>query len=172
MQHLERGSAVDLAISVIGTVAVVAITALGVFVILDILSRLLLFPLRGTMELCGLFLAIGVFLAFGYAQRAGMHVRVTTLISRLPLRWQAILDIFVDLLIMALFALVLWKIGEVGYHYWQSQTWYHATLPLPMWIENFVAAVGFACCFLVSLIELLSRVSGLIARKNYRGSGT
>jgi len=160
-------SGIEFVVRLFGLGAVVATFGLFIFILLDILSRIFLFPLEGTAEISELLLGGSAFLALGYTQRAGMHVRVTALISRLRPKWQAVTDICVELITVALFVLIIWKIGEVTYELWQSQTWSYGTIALPRWIASFMATLGCASLALAVLIGLLPRIGSFMGNRKY-----
>src|SRR4030067_494520 len=103
---LTRG---DFVVSFLGMGAVFATVGLFLFILLDILSRIFLFPLPGTAEITELLLGASAFLALGYTQQAGMHVRVMVIISRLRPKSQAIIDTCVEVISVALFILITWR---------------------------------------------------------------
>ena len=149
----------DFVVSLLGLGAVLATVGLFSFILLDILSRIFLFPLAGTTEITELLLGATAFLALGYAQQAGMHVRVAVVISRLRPKYQAIIDTCVNLISVVLFILITWKVAKITYMLWRSQTWTYGTIELPQWIASFVATVGCASLALAVLIGLLSRIA-------------
>ena len=151
----------NLVLSLFGLGAVLSMFGLFVFVLLDILSRIFLFPLPGTAEVSEQLVGCIAFLAFGYTQRAGAHVRVTAFVSKLRPKWQAITAICVDLILVAMFILITWKVGKTAYQLFLSQARTFGTVELPRWIAYFIATLGCASLALAILIELPSRIAGL-----------
>ena len=149
----------DFVVTLLGMGAVLATIGLFLFILLDILSRIFVFPLAGTAEITELLLGVSAFLALGYAQQAGMHVRVMLIISRLRPKSQAVIDTCVQLISVALFILITWKVAKIAYVLWRSKTWTYGTIELPQWIASFLAALGCASVALAILIGLLSRVA-------------
>lgn len=149
-------AAADFVVSLFGAGGILATLSLVIFIILDILSRILLFPLEGTAEVSELLLGAGTFLALGYAHQAGMHVRVTVFISRLPPRAQAITNTCVEVLTVAMFGLITWKAAKITYKLWQSQAATYGTIELPQWIGMFLATLGFFSLTLAVLVKMIS----------------
>ena len=149
----------DWVVTLLGMGAVLAMVGLFLFILLDILSRIFVFPLAGTAEITELLLGACALLALGYTQQAGMHVRVMVVISRLLPKYQAMIDVCVDVISVALFGLITWKVAKMAYVLWRSKTWTYGTIELPQWIGSFLAALGCASLALAVLIGLLSRIA-------------
>lgn len=66
-------------------------------------------PIPGSMELSSYMLAIFVLLGIAYTQQVKGHVRVSMLISRLPERVQAALEVLTTLLSLCIVAIVAWQ---------------------------------------------------------------
>ena len=149
----------NLVLSLFGLVAVLSMFSLFVFVILDILSRIFLFPFAGTVEVSEQLLGCIAFLAFGYTQRAGAHVRVTAFTSKLPPKWQAIMATCVDLIVVAIIILITWTVGKTAFQLGLSQALTFGTVELPRWIAYFIATLGCASIALAILIGLMSPIA-------------
>ena len=154
---------IDLFVMFCNKIAILAVFALFLFIVLNMLSRLLVFQLEGTAEISELLLGGASFLALGYAQREGVHVKADAALSLLPSRWQSIIRIFVEMTLVALFALITWKLGETAYKFWQTKACTYGTIELPKWIANCIASFGFASLGLASLSSLLTGVFDIFA---------
>ncbi|MFO8088797.1 MAG: TRAP transporter small permease [Desulfatiglandaceae bacterium] len=66
-------------------------------------------PIPGSMELSSYMLAIFVLLGIAYTQQVKGHVRVSMLVSRLPERVQAALEVLTTLLSLCIVAIVAWQ---------------------------------------------------------------
>ena len=153
----------DLFVLFCNKIAIASIFGLFLFIILSILSRLLLFHLEGTAEISELLLGGVGFLALGYAQREGVHVKVGAVISLLPSKWQSIAGICVEIILVALFGLITWKVGQTTYLLWQTKASTYGTIELPKWIASFIATIGLASLGFASLSAFLSSVTNSVA---------
>jgi TRAP-type C4-dicarboxylate transport system permease small subunit len=157
---------IDLFVLFCNKIAIVAVFALFVFIVLNILSRLLLFQLEGTAEISELLLGGVSFLALGYAQRERAHVKAVAALSLLPSKWQSIIGIFIEMILLAMFVLITWKMGQSTYKFWQTKACTYGTIELPKWIANFIASIGFASLGLTSLSSLVTGIFGTFADSN------
>jgi TRAP-type C4-dicarboxylate transport system permease small subunit len=66
-------------------------------------------PIPGSMEISSYMLSIFVLLGIAYTHQVKGHVRVSMLVSRLPKRVQALLEIFTTLLSLCIVAIVAWQ---------------------------------------------------------------
>ena len=155
----------NLVVSLLGLGAVFAMFGLFLFVLLDILSRIFIFPLAGTTEITELLLGASAFLSLGYAQQAGMHVRVAVITSRLRPKSKAIIDAFVDVISVALFTLITWYVAKATYEMWEAKTAGYGTIQLPDWVGSFMAMLGCTTLGLAVLIGLVSRIARLSANQ-------
>jgi TRAP-type C4-dicarboxylate transport system permease small subunit len=132
---------------------------LFLFILLDILSRIFVFPLAGTAEITELLLGACALLALGYTQQAGMHVRVMVIISRLRPKYQAIIETWVDVIWWHCLASSRGK-SPNGVCALAIETWTYGTIELPQWIGSLAAlgcaslalAVLMGCCPACSLV--------------------
>jgi TRAP-type C4-dicarboxylate transport system permease small subunit len=66
-------------------------------------------PIPGSMELSSYMLAVFVLLGIAYTHQVKGHVRVSMLLSRLPGRVQAALEILTTLLSLCIIGIVAWQ---------------------------------------------------------------
>ena len=66
-------------------------------------------PIPGSMELSGYMLAVFILLGVAYTQQVKGHIRVSMLISLLPVRTQACLEAFTSLLSLCIVAVIAWQ---------------------------------------------------------------
>ncbi|MFD0982530.1 TRAP transporter small permease [Tropicimonas aquimaris] len=152
----------DVLYSAAGGVAALSILAICLLVSaqvgLNILARIggpaLSFTIPSYADFAGFALAAASFLAMAYTLRAGAHIRVNLLVSRLPERGQWIAEI----LSLALGA------GIIGYATWFSvlllaESWHYGDtspgmIPVPLWIPQLSMVVGLGL-LTVALVDTL-----------------
>ncbi len=120
-------------------------------------------PVKGTVDIVSLLGAIVVGWAIAYTQVLKGHIRIDLLVERLPLRIQYIVDSVIDLIGLALFALISWQtilfakanfeVGELS-----------EVLKLPITPFASVVAVGCIAITSVLLIDLIKSVSKAVGK--------
>lgn len=103
-------------------------------------------------DFSGFMLAGATFLALAHTLRAGGHIRVNLLTSRLPVRLQVIAEGFTLLAAIALISYAAWFMGALvqeSVHYGDVST---GIVPVALWIPQGVAAFGITL-LLVSIIH-------------------
>ena len=120
-------------------------------------------PVKGTVDIVSLLGAIIIAWAIAYTQVFKGHIRVDLLVQRLPPRLQSIVDSVIDLIGLALFALISWQtiifakanfeVGELS-----------EVLKLPITPFASVVAIGCIAITLVLLIDLIKSVSKAVGK--------
>ena len=76
----------------------------------EVVSRgLFSLPIPGTVELSSFLLAVFILLGVAYTQQQKGHVRVTILVSRLPLKVGAAVECFTTLLCLFIVSIIVWQ---------------------------------------------------------------
>lgn len=113
----------------------------------------------GTVEISEYMLAVLIFGGLAYTQQIKGHVRVSSVIARLPLRPRLIVEAGVTLLSLFIVALLVWQGWEVGIH----ERTVSDMLRIPQLPFRLLLAVGAFFLFLellVDLGEILERLRG------------
>jgi len=109
----------------------------------------------GTIEIeSNYFMAAVVFLplAYGMTSRQG-HIRVDIFTSRLPLRVQMGLEVFVLFLSLGVFGLMTWYGLVGGWHSWRTAETM-VNVGFPVWPGRALVAVGGALLFLQIIVRI------------------
>jgi TRAP-type C4-dicarboxylate transport system permease small subunit len=127
----------------------------------NIISRVFGYPIRGTFELVEFLTALAVGLSLAYCAAQGGHVAATFLIDKLNEKAQIIVNILIEMVVLAFLALAFWRInvyattlrltGQV------SQTTEIAYYPIVHLI-----AIGFLAYFLVTMGSLIDNVRKVV----------
>jgi TRAP-type C4-dicarboxylate transport system permease small subunit len=128
---------------------VAIVTAMVLIVVLQVLARLLLFPVIWTSEATQNLMIWLTFVGGAAAFRHGEHIAVEILVSRLGAAAQRGLAVFAHLLMLAFFlffALYGWRLAELnasatGYTMAISQFWVFLAVPLGMGLATLNALV-------------------------------
>lgn len=147
----------------------VLLNEVGMFILLaimfltvsDITGRVLFrAPILGTFEMTQFLLAMYILLGIAYTQQVGGHVKATLFVSRLPVRFQLWLDVFVGLLGLFLFATIAWK----GWGYALNSFHFKLasdTLRIPVYPFLFFIPLGAGFLCLELLIRLITSMREL-----------
>jgi TRAP-type C4-dicarboxylate transport system permease small subunit len=126
----------------------------------NIVLRLVAVPIRGTVELMGLFGAVLTACALGFTQRKRAHISVDILFHAFPQPVRRGLECFNCLVCAGFFGLVAWQIA--GWATTLRQTGeVTETLRIIYYPFTYAVALGFgvlAFVFLADLLILLTRI--------------
>ena len=118
-------------------------------------------PIPGAYELNEFMLVVVVFLGLAHTALKQGHVIVGILVSRLPLRIRAGLDVLTNLLGLVFFALVTWRAVVQTKVLWLSNT-KSGVLSIPSAPFVFIVAFGSGILCMVLFLNILkSLVKGL-----------
>jgi len=118
-------------------------------------------PIDGTTELNELMLAILIFFGVAYTATQKGHVRVELLVSTLPEKFRAVLDIFVTLLGLGLFSMLTWQAVVLAMTQ-QSRELTTAVLYIPVFPFAWMVALGSGLLCLVLVVELFHAVADVL----------
>jgi TRAP-type C4-dicarboxylate transport system permease small subunit len=140
-----------------GALAGLAMVALLLLVVANILGRLFGFYLRGTDAYAGYCMAAASFFALAYALGHGDHIRVTLILQKFTGRTRRALEIWalaVACVLSGLFAYYAFKMVWWSYSFNDISQSTDAT---PLWIPELAMAIGVAVLF-IAFVEALIRV--------------
>lgn len=120
----------------------------------NIFSRIIWVPIRGTFELMGYISAVAIAFALGYAQLKKTHIWVDVLVQLFSRRVQRILTAVNAITCMAFFAIVAWQIVRYGTTL-RTTGEVTETLRIVYYPFTYAVALGCAAISLVFLIEFL-----------------
>ncbi len=131
----------------------VAITAMMLLTVVDVIGRFFKYPIFGSVELVGFLATIIVAAALPYTYKVDGHVGVEILVRLLSQKTQLIIDIFTRTLSLILFSLVSWqmflyaddihKTGEVSMN-----------LEFPIYYIVYLLAFGLVI-FSITILEVI-----------------
>jgi len=117
-------------------------------------------PIPGSMELSSYMLAVFVLLGVAYTHQVKGHVRVTMLISRLPPKLQAALEVLTTFLSLCIVAIVAWQ----GWVLALEEKAVSDMLRIPQAPFKFLVFIaGFSLC-LELLLDLVDAAKSLMNR--------
>lgn len=145
----------------VGFAAVVFMVALTA---LDVLgSKLFLLPVPGALDMMALAQLIAVSFAAALTLIEQRHVAVEFFVLLLPKRLRTLIDCAVQLLGLALFAVLAWQLANLGSFY-QDGNETSPTIRIPLGPFAYIAAAAMVPVCLVFLQRFLESVLGLVRR--------
>lgn len=160
--------------------AALCLVAIAVMVILQIFGRIVDgamklagyppygFLVAGLAEIAGYLLAISSLLALAATLKAGVHIRVTVLLSALGVRARRVAELLALTVAAALSAYMTWRIGLLAFDSWQFNEVSYGLVPVQLAWPQAGMTVGLAVLTIAILDELfLTAVTG---QPSYRRS--
>jgi TRAP-type C4-dicarboxylate transport system permease small subunit len=136
-------------------VGLVAVATMVLATLVDVVgSKGFKWPLPGSTEITGVLQVVAIAGALAISKIDGRHIRVDFFINRLPKRGKAVLEVFISILGLGLFAIAGWMTYKYGLSLFSSGT---ETLLLGIPLYPFAFWIAFCCipmCFVI-IIELL-----------------
>ncbi|USZ49571.1 TRAP transporter small permease subunit [Halomonas sp. DN3] len=125
---------------------------LSALITFEVLARkFFAFSLQGVDEIGGYVLAIGVAFSFAFALTQRAHTRVDVLLTRLPPRLRALLNL-VALVLLCVFSLfMLWRAGATLGETLEFSSLASTPLQTPLWIPQSLWLIGLSVFAIVTL---------------------
>lgn len=132
-------------VKTLGTLGGLAIGAMMLLILAEVLSRLLLgSSIEGTIEIVGMSLALAVFLGFAPCEQSHNHVKVELLRLRLQPRFRLVLDVAAYVLAILTVGVMAWQVGLDAYSsFLTREVLPGAELEVPVYPAKIVAFIGF-----------------------------
>ena len=139
-----------------------ALIAMMVFTVADMVLRALGRPVAGSYEIIGWLSAAAMALALGYTQQHRGHVAIDLLTTRLQGRARAAVELLTSLLALLLFAALAWYLARYGRVLHETGS-LSETLKAIVYPWVYVVAAGAAGLALALLVDFLRSVARLRA---------
>jgi TRAP-type C4-dicarboxylate transport system permease small subunit len=149
-------------IKALGTIGGLAIAAMMMLILAEVLSRLFLdSSIEGAIEIVGIFLSLSVFLGLAACEQTNHHVRVELLRMRLSYRKKMILDLLSYFLALVVVGVMVWQVGLDAYSSFViREVLPGAELEVPVYpakISAFIGFFAFGIQLLINFRKLLNR---------------
>ena len=144
-----------------------AISFVMMLVVVEVISRKAFSqPVLGAYELVEFGMVTMVVLAFAYTQMLKGHIDVELIVEKFPLRMQAILETFTNLICLGFWGVIAY---QAFYHMADQQ--YKgitsANLLVPIWPFVLILAIGCVCFSIVIFSDVLRSLQKATAPKAY-----
>ena len=148
---------------VLGSISGVVIVVLTLLIAASVAARYVFRePIAWSVEVAMYLMLGSVFLSVAYSEREKAHVRVETLVTHLPPKIQAILNIFARLVGLAYVTVLTWKAWEMTVDAYVQKWISPELLAFPLWISMWVLPVGgFVLClqFVSSICKYIGQLT-------------
>lgn len=125
-----------------------------IVIVANIVYRMSGHVIKGSYELCELFIVITASFALGYAALHKSHVDVDIVAANLPGRLQAALKVLTSFLAMATWAVTAWAGSIILIDRWSTEE--SEMLLIPFYPFRLVLFMGLILVALIYLIDLIS----------------
>ena len=143
----------------LSSVGTVALVVMMFWVVLDVTSRFFFnSPLLGSYEIVEYLMAVFIFFAFGSAQFHKSHINVSLAVDSLPPRARGVVDTVTNLVMLVMFALMVWGSWLQALDDWSSGV-SSSVLMIPKWPFELVATVGFVVLIIAVMVDVLRSAS-------------
>ena len=159
-------------LTVLSSISFLLIFFMAIWMCVDVVGRTVFnHPIPGTPELVKSLLPAIVFLSLAYTQRDNRHVYVEIIVRRFTGVAQIIAGIVANLFGFFMFALVTWFSWEPAWSGWLIREYEGVQLEIPVYPIRFVVFLGAGLFALQYLIELITNISLLFARRSETQNG-
>ena len=152
--------ALDLLYDGCGKLAAVGLILIGVFVLVQVLGRLVGMPVPGTDDLAGYAMASSSFLGLAHTFNRGAHVRVTLLLDHLPPARQRYLEITALFAGAVVVGFLLWYTVDLTIESAVFGEVSVGLLPIPTAIPQGFMTLGVTALFIALVDALVLRLRG------------
>lgn len=150
-------------VKVLNLIAAGCLGALVGLMTVDVVARYFLNkPIPWAYDVYELLLVGVFFLALGYTYYTKGHVRVDFLTTRLPLKWQVVLDLVTRPLTLAVLVLITWQGWLAASEAWVAKEVSSGIPPVPVFPAKITVAIGGAAITLEVALETYASILKLL----------
>ena len=140
--------------------AAVLLAGIGALLLAQIVGRFFGVLVPSANEISGFFLATSTFLGLAYSFRAGSHIRVTLLVSRLPQGLRRAADAAVVAVAVVLSGYFTWYTYRLTAESWRYGDLSDGLIGVPLWIPQGCMCLGLVMLTIAALDELVVILRG------------
>ena len=131
-----------------------AISAMMVFVFVDVILRYFGHPTSGSVDIVQMLIVVSVSFAVGYTHVKKRHPTITIVVSHFPKNIRRTISIITTFLSLLLFILLAWQSANLAKHMWVHHEG-TMTLGIPVFPMIYGIAFGSALMSLVIIVDLI-----------------
>ena len=168
MENVHKGGSIRVAV----TLAQKACTAIAggclvvmlVIIVIGVFSRYIFnLPFYFVEEYSG-YLLVGIgFLGAGYAFHKGVHIKVDSVVERLPRRARAGLETITTLIGICILAILTWSGAKLFLMDFRGRVVSSTIMQTPLWIPESFVLIGWVLLLLMLILYMMDRL------KEWRG---
>ena len=147
------------------TVSMLALLPMMLLTAAAVIGRSFLgWPIPGAVELSSYMLSVVILLGIAYTQQVKGHPRVTLLVSRLPLRVQALFEVITYFLSLVVAAIIIWVGWQAAFNYGGITS---DVLRIAQFPFRLLVPIGILLLFLELLLDFITAVGKLFQKGKY-----
>ena len=136
-------------------IGIIAFVFMMLLTTVDVIgAKIFLFPIPGALDIMELAQLVALSFALGASYLANRHVEVEFFTPLLPKWLQRIVAVVVKFFVLALFALMTWRMFAYGFDL-KNNTEVSPTIRLPLYPFAYAATIAFIPATLASLAKFL-----------------
>lgn len=139
------------------------------FLVIELTSRLINRPIQGGSILAVFVMVVAVYFGLAACEEKNKHIRVNALVKILPPKLQAGIDIFNYLLLLTLFAIVSYAVGQNMIYSYQQAEAVPSTILIPVWPVKIMMFLGLVCYWLQLAGKTCSKIKNFWGGKDMNG---
>lgn len=140
--------------------AALLLAGIGALILAQIVGRFFGVLVPSANEIAGFFLAASTFLGLAYSFRRGTHIRVSLLVSRLPVGARRAANAAVTAVAAALSGYFTWFTFRLAAESWRYNDLSDGLIGVPLWIPQGAMCLGLAMITIAALDELVTILRG------------
>lgn len=136
-----------------------SLVALCMLVLAQIVARQLGYMVPDADEIAGYLMAASIFLALPYTLLQGEHIRITLLLSRLPVGARRKVEVLGGGVSLALSGFLAWYSAQFVRLSFEFGDISPGSVPIPMWIPQTAMAIGIVTLFLAIAVHFFITIT-------------
>ena len=163
MENVHKGGTIRGAVMLIQkaciAIAGLFLVAMLVIIVIGVLSRYVFnFPFYFVEEYSG-YLLVGIgFLGAAYAFQKGVHIKVDTVVERLPRRARAGLETITTLIGTCIIVILTWSGFKLFLTDFRGHVVSSTIMQTPLWIPESFVLIGWVVLLLMLILHMIHRV--------------
>jgi TRAP-type C4-dicarboxylate transport system permease small subunit len=136
-------------------------------IVIGFFCRALRISLSGVNEATEFLVLIGIFLGFSYVQYRNTHIKMELLTPYFPMWLRSAVGTLSSLMAFGFFSVIMFGGIISGWESYSVGEYEVGLRSVPMWIVRSFIPIGSFAVILVSLADLLARITNLLRKAGY-----
>ena len=148
---------VDWLLNIMRSLSGVSMIVMMLLTCIDVIGRYFGHPIRGSVEIVGIFAVLTAVFSLPYTHRMKAHIGVEMFVEMLSPKTQAIIDLCTKILSFILFSVVSWRMGVYAFTIQKS-----GELTMNLKLPEYYVIFAASFCFLIFALQILLEIISLI----------